>query len=260
MTACRGAGNAWRNLGEGFLAALQFLTVVSVRRAVTPQGIAFSLVYFPIVGLGIGGLLYGLYRLFDLFLPLALTSALVIAALVLVSGANHLDGFIDTCDGMAAGRTPEQRLAIMRDTHAGSFGVVGVCCLFLVKYVALLFLPAQFHMAALLLMPVMGRWAMVYALSMYPSARSEGMGHAYRRQARWWALAVATLISVAIAFGLMRVRGLALVAAVWIAVLLLSTLLSRKLGGLTGDTYGATNEVTEALALVLVPLVAGGYF
>lgn len=260
MTALNGPKEACRNLAEGFLVALQFLTVIPVRRAASQRAIGWSLVFFPVVGLGIGALLYGLYRLFDLFLPLALSAALLIVVLVLVSGANHLDGFMDTCDAMVAGRTPQQRLAIMRDARTGSFAVAGVCCLFLLKYVALWFLPAHTRMEALLLMPMMSRWAMVYALTAYRSAREEGMGHAYKRQARWWALTGATLIAVAVSAGLMRVRGLALVAAAWLVVVLLAALLSRRLGGLTGDTYGAINEVAEVAALVLVPLAAGGYF
>ena len=90
------------------------------------------------MGLGIGAALFGLDRLFDLFLPTALGSALLIVALVLLTGANHLDGFMDSCDGMVAGRSPQERLAIMRDSRVGSFGVVGVFCLLLVKYISIL--------------------------------------------------------------------------------------------------------------------------
>ncbi len=244
----------------GFLAALQFLTVIPLRRDVTRREIGRSLAYFPIVGLGIGAALFGLDRLFDLFLPPALGSALLIVALVLFTGANHLDGFIDTCDGMVAHRTPQERLAIMRDSQVGGFGVVGACCLILVKYVSLLFLPGAFRMAALLLMPTLGRWAMVYAIFAYPSARSEGLGQAFKEQANWWRLVIATLIAIAISVALMELFGLAVIAAIWLIVVIMATYLRRKLGGLTGDNYGAINEVIEVFALILVPLLAGGYF
>ena len=249
-----------KNFGKGFLAALQFLTIIPLRRVFSEREIGHSLVYFPVVGLGIVGLLYCLDCLFILFFPLPLGSALLIVALVLISGANHLDGFIDTCDGMAAGRSTEQRLDIMHDSHAGSFGVVGVCCLFLLKYVSLLFLPGSYRMAALLLMPVLSRWAMVYALSAYPAARNEGLGKTYKGQAKWWRLAIATLIAIAVSVGLMKLSGLALMAAIWLIVLILAGFLKRRLGGLTGDSYGAINEMTEVSALILVPLIAGGYF
>ncbi len=244
----------------GLWAALQFLTVIPLRRETTQKEIGRSLVYFPLVGLGIGAALFGLDYLFALFLPPALGSALLIVALVLLTGANHLDGFIDTCDGMAAGRSPQQRLAIMRDSRAGSFGVAGACCLLMVKYVSLLFLPDAYRMAGLLLMPVLGRWAMVYAVFAYRYARKEGLGQSFKEQANWRWMAIATLIAIAISVALMKLSGLALMAGVWLATIIIAGFLRRKLGGLTGDTYGPINEVIEVFALILVPLVAGGYF
>lgn len=246
--------------GRGFLAAVQFLTVIPVRREIAEDDIGRSFIFFPIVGLGIGAVLFGLDELFGLFLPTALGSALLIVALVVLTGAHHLDGFIDTCDGLAAGRSAEQRLAIMRDSRVGGFGVVGAFLLLLLKYISLLYLPGAYRMAALLIMPVLGRWAMVYAIFGYPSARKEGMGKTFKEQVNWRGLVIATLIAIAVSVALMRLWGLAVMAAVWFFVLILAGILGRKLGGLTGDTYGAIGEVIEVCALILVPLIAGGYF
>jgi adenosylcobinamide-GDP ribazoletransferase len=244
----------------GLLAALQFLTVIPIRRHFTQWEVGRSTVYFPIVGLGIGAALFGLDRLFDLFLPNALGSALLIVALVLLTGANHLDGFIDSCDGMVAGKSPQERLAIMRDSQVGSFGVIGVICLLLVKYISLVFLPGAWRMAALLLMPTLGRWAMVYAITAYPSARREGLGQSYKGHASWWGLVIATLIATAVSVVLLEILGLALLAAIWLILVVIAVFLKKRLGGLTGDTYGAINEVIEVCILILVPLIAGGYF
>lgn len=249
-----------KKFGGGFLAAVQFLTVIPLHRDVTQKELGRSLVYFPLVGLGIGAVLFGLDRFFILFLPAAVGSALLIVVLVLLTGANHLDGFIDTCDGMAAGRSPQERLDIMCDSRVGGFGVVGACCLLLVKYVSLLFLPGAYRMAGLLLMPVLGRWAMVYAIFAYPSARKTGMGQTFKEQTDRWKMIIATLIAIAISVALMKLWGLALMAAIWLSVLVLASFLKGRLGGLTGDTYGALNEVVEVFVLILVPLVGGGYF
>lgn len=254
------SGESRKKFGEGFLAAVQFLTVIPLHRDVTQKELGRSLVYFPLVGLGIGAVLFGLDRLFILFLPAAVGSALLLVVLVLLTGANHLDGFIDTCDGMAAGRSPQERLDIMCDSRVGGFGVVGACCLLLVKYVSLLFLPGAYRMAGLLLMPVLGRWAMVYAIFAYPSARKTGMGQTFKEQTDRWKMIIATLIAIAISVALMKLWGLALMAAIWLSVLVLASFLKGRLGGLTGDTYGALNEVVEVFVLILVPLVGGGYF
>ncbi len=212
------------------------------------------------MGLGIGAALFGLDRLFDLFLPTALGSALLIVALVLLTGANHLDGFMDSCDGMVAGRSPQERLAIMRDSRVGSFGVVGVLCLLLVKYISILFLPGASRMAALLLMPTLGRWSMVYAIVAYPAARREGLGQSFKEHANWGGVVIATIITIAVSVVLLKLLGLALVAAIWLILVIVAAFLKKKLGGLTGDTYGAINEVIEVSVLILVPLLAGGYW
>jgi len=253
-------GETRKRFGRGFLAALQFLTIIPLRQEVTRDDIGSSLIYFPLVGLGIGAILFGLDNLFDLFLPAALGSVLLVIALVLLTGAHHLDGFVDTCDGMVAGWSAEQRLAIMRDSRAGGFGVVGAFCLLLLKYISLLFLPGAYRMAALLLMPVLGRWAMVYVIFGYPSARKEGMGQTFKEQMNWRRLIIATLIAIAISVALMKLLGLALMAAIWLIIVIMAAYIRRKLGGLTGDTYGAINEVIEVCALIMVPLIAGGYF
>lgn len=216
--------------------------------------------YFPLIGLALGGVLYGLDRLFQLALPLALTNILLLIALVVLTGAHHLDGFIDTCDGMAAGRTPEQRLAIMRDSRIGGLGAVGGCLLLLTQYASLLVLPGSYRLEGLLLMPVLSRWSMVYAVSRYPYARkTEGMGHAFKEQANWQRLAIATIIALAASVILMKALGLALMAATWFILIMLAAFLKKKLGGLTGDTYGAINEVIEVCVLILVPVIANAY-
>ena len=108
--------------------------------------------------------------------------------------------------------------------------------------------------------PVLGRWAMVYAIFAYPSARKEGMGRTFKEAANWRGLVIATLIAIAISVALMKLLGLALMAAIWLIIIIMATYIRRRLGGLTGDTYGAINEVIEVFALILVPLIGGGYF
>jgi len=246
----------------GFLRALEFLTIIPspLRREATPREVGRSLVYFPVIGLGIGGLLYGLDQLFQLALPAALVNILLLVALVVLTGAHHLDGFIDTCDGMAAGRSPEERLAIMRDSRVGGLGVVGGCLLLLAKYVSLLVLPGGYRLEGLILMSVLSRWTMVYAIFGYPYARkTQGMGQAFKEQVNWQRLAITTLFALGASLLLMKALGLALMAATWLILIIMASFLKRRLGGLTGDTYGAINEVIEVCVLILVPVIANAY-
>ncbi len=241
-----------------FLAALRFLTIIPLpgRREVSPEEVGRSIVYFPLVGVIIGLILVGLSWLLMLFLPSALVNVLLVVALVAISGALHLDGFVDTCDGMVGGKTVEERWRVMQDSRAGSFGIVGVCLLLLVKYVSLNAVPDGWLMPTLVLMPVVSRWAMVYAVFAYPYAKPSGLGKAFKQGARWWRFVIATVITLVVAVVLAQLAGFIIMLAIWIIVVAMAAYLKGKLGGLTGDTYGAINEVAEVCLLILVCLLA----
>lgn len=241
-----------------FLAALQFLTIIPFpwRREVSPEDLGRSVVYFPVVGVIIGLTLAGLNWLLGLFLPSAVVNVLLIVFLVVITGALHLDGLADTCDGIAGHKTPEARWQVMHDSRAGGFGIIGVCCLLLVKYISLNNVPETLLMATLVLMPVVSRWAMVYAIFAYPYARPSGLGKVFKQGASWPRLVMATLIALAVAVIVARLAGLAIMLGIWIIVMVIATYLKRKFAGLTGDTYGAINEVTEVGVLIFVLLLA----
>jgi len=241
-----------------FLAALSFLTVIPLprRREVSPEQVGRSTGYFPVVGIIIGLILAGLYWLLRLVLPSAVVSGLLLVCLVVLTGGLHLDGFVDTCDGIAGHKTPEARWQVMHDSRAGAFGIVGVCCLLIVKYVSLNSVPDSLMMMTLVLMPVVSRWAMVYAVFAYPYARPSGLGKVFKQAASRRRLAIATLVALAVAIPWFRLAGLVIMLGVWAIVVAMAAYLKRKFSGLTGDTYGAINEVAEVGVLILVCLLA----
>jgi len=198
----------------------------------------------------------GLNWLLGLVLPSALFSVLLVVALAAISGALHLDGFIDTCDGMAGGKTAEERWQVMEDSRAGSFGIIGVCLLLLVKYVSLNAVPDSWLMPTLVLMPVVSRWAMVYAVFAYPYAKPSGLGTVFKQGASWPRFTIATIITLAVAVVLAQLTGFIIMLAIWVIVVAMAAYLKGRLGGLTGDTYGAINEVAEVCLLILVCLLA----
>ncbi len=249
-----------------FLAALSFLTIIPLprQREASPETVGRSLGYFPAVGLVIGLILAGLNWLLALVLPSAVVNGLLLVALVVITGALHLDGFADTCDGIAAHQTVEDRWQVMRDSHVGAFGVVGIFLLLLVQYVSLNSVPQSLLPATLLLMPVVSRWAMVYAVFAYPYARPAGLGKVFKQGASWTGFTLATLITLVVAttwawmahFTFFYLVALAIIVTIWVIVVATATYLQRKFSGLTGDTYGAINEVAEVGVLILVGLLA----
>jgi len=226
------------------------------RREVSLEEIGRSAGYFPVIGLIIGLILAGLNWLFSLFLPSAVVNGLLIVSIAVISGALHLDGFVDTCDGIAGHKTVEDRWRVMHDSRAGAFGIVGVVLLLLVKYTSLNSVPENLLMVTLVLMPVVSRWAMVYTVFAYPYASPAGLGKIFKQEASWQRFTAATLIALAVAAILARLAGLVIMISIWVIVVGMAAYLKRKFSGLTGDTYGAINEVTEVCVLILVCLLA----
>lgn len=240
------------------LDALSFLTRLPLpRRETTLEGIGQTAWAFPVVGMLIGLLLTGAAWLLGLIFPSLLSAALVLACWVAVTGALHLDGWVDCCDALFAAQPPEVRMEILRDVHVGAFGVVGGAMLLLVKFATLAALLPGEKWPVLFLAPALGRWAMVYAIVRYPYARPQGLGTAFKERTglRGWLIATAITL-VAVAVGRSWAGLLAFAVAGGLTVFFSRWVLGR-LPGLTGDVYGALCELVETLVL-LVWAGAGG--
>ena len=256
---------------KGFRAALGFLTILPVSPH-DPAGLAYARAYFPLVGLVLGGLLVGLDLLLSgwLFLPegtfiaLApkhlLESALLVVFLVVMTRGLHLDGFMDSCDALFGGHIRERRLEIMRDPHVGAFAVVGIVCLLVVKCAAVAGLHQPLRLHVLILFPCLSRWAMLLVMELYPYARKEGLGVAFlgeRGRLQLFFGLVCALSASLLAAGVM---GLVLLLAASLIAWIIGAWASRQLGGLTGDIYGAVNEVVETAVLVLACFLPVRFF
>jgi adenosylcobinamide-GDP ribazoletransferase len=241
----------------GFWTAWRFLTIFPApgKWGIDQKGIGPSVACFPLVGFVLGAMLLGLDQLFDLFLPSLLSSGLLIVALIIFTGALHLDGLMDTFDGFAVRRSAAERLKIMSDSHVGGFGVVAGCSLILLKYVSLITLVPELRATALLLMPVLSRWCAAYALCAFPSAKNEGLGQAYEREVGLSKMAIATVTALAITSAFMTYLGPALVVGMAVITFLIARLFVSRLGGLTGDTYGAIIEITEVCILMAFAII-----
>jgi len=247
---------------RAFLVALGFLTVLPVPGTDhSPAGDwGRATAWYPAVGLVLGAILAALDWGLRWLLPEGVATALLLVAWVSATGALHLDGFVDCCDALLVPATLERRLEILRDVHVGAFGAVGVVLLLLLKYATLLALPETVRAASLLLVPTLGRWGMTGAVLLYPYARSgTGLGRMAKTGAGWeqWVVATVTaLLAVALAWWL----GLGWVAPVLLTLGAVSAFfvaqwIRSKLGGLTGDAYGAVCEVGEVVCLLALNVV-----
>ena len=243
-----------------FIFAWHFLTTIPLSRThhePTAPELAASMAWYPVVGLLIGsGLIAADLGLTVVLAPLVV-NLLLIVLLVLFTRGLHQDGLADTLDGLAGGRTPAERLTIMRDPRIGAIGATGLFLSLILRYAGLMALPLDLRLPAVLCMPAMGRWAMVTLAWISPNARMEGgLAAPFLTHLSWRHVAMSTIVLTLGLIGGFGPIGAFLILMVGILVVLAGWWACRSwFGGITGDTLGAANEVIEILFLLFVPLL-----
>jgi adenosylcobinamide-GDP ribazoletransferase len=257
---------------QSFLVALGTLTTIPVRfaRLLPDAVVARSRYWYPLVGLLLAGLMGCWTWLVGLYHAPLLGAFLIVAAWVGITGALHVDGFCDLCDGLFGGKTPERRLEIMKDPHLGTFGLVGGILLLLGKFASVAEIlksriawEAKWEVGAAILLArclVLS----VAARARYP--RPEGTGKASVEATGWWesllAVVFALVVMAALPYGEsagianFAFRAVVVILPVLGMVMMLRLLCERRLGGITGDCLGAAIETAELTYLVSAALLA----
>lgn len=249
-------GQQFRQIVTDFVLAWQLLTVIplpfSTGQVDQPAG--RSVPYYPLVGLVLGALLAVAGEALFWAMPPGLAATVLLAFWVGLTGMLHLDGFMDSCDGLLPPRSPERRLEIMKDSRVGAFGVTGAVLLLLAKFNGLLALPAAARWQVLVVTPLLARWALVWLMARYPLARKEGMSVFFTAGLSGRRVTVASTATLLATVLLLGWQGLLLAVFTWLITWLLARFSMVRLGGLTGDVYGATAETVE-LALLIAAAV-----
>ena len=241
-----------------FIVAWRLLTAIPLgRRDLAIEQPGPSMAWFPLVGLIIGALLVLIDSALVRLLPSLPATALLLVTWVAITGALHLDGFIDCCDGLLVPKPAERRLEIMKDSRVGAFGVVGAICLLLVKFSGLAALAPDERLGWLLIVPALSRWTMVWAAWRYPSARPDGLAVWFRQGLGWSHVAIAAGTALLAALIFRGLSGVITFAALWLIAWLFAVWVQRRIPGLTGDVYGAINELSEVAGLLLAAALAG---
>jgi adenosylcobinamide-GDP ribazoletransferase len=243
---------------------MQFLTRLPLRIEPPPEAreIGLSLACYPVVGLVLGGTLWGL-ALAVSRLPALLGAAIVLAAWVLITGALHIDGLADMADAWVGGHGDRERtLSIMKDPRSGPIALAAVNCLLLLKFAALAALAAlatHFHTApdprlaaGCILPPLLARAAIPLLFAHTPYVRAQGIAAELTAHQSRCAGAVVVAMTVFGALAVWRPLGAIALGAATVVYVIVRTALVRRLGGFTGDGAGALIEVIEAACLVAI--------
>lgn len=221
-----------------------------------PDWLGRSVAWFPFVGLIIGLLSAGTYVLAAFFWPDPVPAVFALAVAALATGGFHEDGWADVFDALGAGGSRERMLEIMKDSRIGSTGALALLFLIAGKLAALAALPATDVPTALVAAHVLSRWTSLPLLRWLPAARTEGglatplIGHV--TEGRFLS---GTLLALLLAVAALRQEALSPLLITVLTAALAGLFFRRRLGGVTGDCLGATQQLTELA--ILLTLAAG---
>lgn len=233
--------------------ALMTLTRVPAGRVADPvPTIAAASWAFPIIGLIVGGFsALGFVLALGVNLPVALAALIAIAVGLIVTGALHEDGLADVSDGFGGGQTTERKLAIMRDSQVGSYGVLALILAIAVRAVCMTEIDnSTIIICALVALSAASRAAIVLVLFVLPPARADGLG-----QSATSVELVRCIVALVCGLGALIVMTnawLLVIVAMAVAGMLVAWIAVRQIGGQTGDVLGAVQQVTELAGWIAI--------
>lgn len=232
-----------------FLIALQFLTVLpfKIRAEIKDENYDRTLIYFPAVGM-IVGVILSIVSLCHLFLPMPVVGVIVLIVSTFMTGALHLDGFVDTCDGFYGSKPKKEILEIMRDPKTGAMGTIGVTLLLLLKFSLIISIPKDVLWRSLITMCCLARWTQAIGC-LLPYARNEGKARLFIKYARKKDIVIGGIFTIIVFSALFGLKGILIFFGSLIPALIFICHAKSKIGGMTGDTIGAVSEITEVSTL-----------
>ena len=211
-----------------------------------------SAAFFPVIGFLLGSILVLVNFLLEPFASAGLLSVILVTLLAFMTRGLHLDGVGDTFDGLGAGGDRDRILSVMDDSHTGVFGLVAIVSVLLLKIHALESMDVD-RWQALLVAPILGRWAMV-VLAYRSKAAKAGLGSNLIDQLQTTHFLISTVLTLLLVAGIWRGNGIVMMAWVAVFTIVSKSYFHRRLGGVTGDTFGAVGELSETSVMVLLAL------
>ena len=245
-------------IGEDFLAAMQFLTRVPVpAMPYRADTLSRAVKFFPVVGLLIGSAAALLHCLVITHLPRPVAALFVVIFMVLLTGCFHEDGLADAADGLGGGWSREQILRIFKDSRIGSYGGAALSLALLARVLLIASLPLPRVTTYLIAAHVLCRWSTL-PLSFYlPAARwpaddgkVAGQGARIAKVTSVGTLLFGTLVSLVLLILALHWQAIAAMVAAVAVTLASGFYYRRKIDGVTGDCFGATNQLTEIAVLL----------
>ena len=234
-----------------FWIALQFLTVfpIQLKQMPSKQQNGQSLLFYPVIGLGIGLVLYTI-ALGLSALPSMLLSSLILVIWIWLTGGLHLDGLADTADAWVGGFGDKERtLKIMKDPACGPIGVLSLIIVCILKWSAIYILLEKQYVQALILFPMLGRLVPLFLFLTTDYVREKGLGSSIANYIPKMISIIVACLSLSL-FTYFSWLGLGCIMISILILLYLRQQFIRRIDGITGDTVGASIELVEMAAIL----------
>jgi adenosylcobinamide-GDP ribazoletransferase len=243
---------------KDMIVALRFMTRLPAPAvAYAPESLARAAKFFPVVGLLVAAGAVGLNKVFGNHVDRSIAALVILVYLVVITGGLHEDGLADAADGFGAGWNKDRILEIMHDSRIGSYGAIALTLSLLARYVLLGHLPLPAFSSYVICAQVLCRWTTLpLSFALPPAKEQEGQGAQVAQRVSAASMIFGTVFTLGVCYWQLRNTSWIPVAAT-VAVTLASGLYYRsQIGGVTGDCFGATNQLSEIAVYLCGVLIA----
>lgn len=246
-----------KEIVSNFLLMIQFLTRIPVNISLPcgKDNFRRASIFFPVIGLIVGGIQWGIYTLFIKVLPINVVVVMILVVGIIITGAIHVDGLGDTCDGFFAFKGNDKIIEIMKDSRIGTYACIAIVMDLLLRYTLLSFVAPKLSVA-IIAAPMISRYSTLLLGFKGKTAKSTGTGNFFVGNVGIIQFIIALVITAGVLALIMTPTyiGILLIAAL-ASAFLFNMFCEKIIGGQTGDTLGANNELVEILTLILISII-----
>lgn len=236
---------------------VQFMTRIPINKSFSCEQENFrrGTVFMPVIGLLVGGIQWIVYKLCIMVLPVNVSVAIILLLGIMLTGALHLDGLGDMSDGFFAFKGNDKIIEIMKDSRIGSYACATIVMDIILKYSLLCSIVPRFSFI-IVAAPVIGRFSIVFIAFIGKTAKKTGTGNFFIGNIGKLQMFLALVVTIAILLCGMNPKYVAImIPAALIMALLINVFCNKKIGGLTGDLFGADNEMVEILTMLIAAVI-----
>ncbi|WP_040191979.1 adenosylcobinamide-GDP ribazoletransferase [Clostridium culturomicium] len=246
---------------KGFLMAVSMFTIIPLPHNIwDDEGGKHIMKFYPVVGLIVGFIWYGVYKVLQLLgASTMITAAIIMIVPFILTGMLHLDGFMDVCDALLSRRSKEEKLRILKDSHTGAFAVIALAMLFTVNFAAVYtIVDINTNPLGFIFIPIISRSLIGYLLLSKEAMKGSSLGAFFKqgtgvvdRALLMMALIVATFTAIVF----INVNAGIMVSVMIVTALLLVDNCCREFDGISGDTAGFGLVMAETVGILILALI-----